>query len=112
MSLELAELAIAFAVVLVGAAVQGAVGFGLGLIAAPILLLIDPRFIPGPLIGGGVALTALVAWRERHDIHFEGLWPGMFGRFVGVGAAAAVLTVVSAEMFDLISADWCCWRSR
>jgi hypothetical protein len=101
-SLELVDWVIAFACVGVGAAVQGAVGFGLGLIAAPILLLIDPRFVPGPLMAGGLALTLAVAWRERSEIHLEGLRPALIGRFIGTAAAAMVLTVVSARMFELI----------
>ena len=32
--------------VFVGATVQGSIGIGLGLIAAPVLVLADPEFIP------------------------------------------------------------------
>lgn len=34
----------------VGCALQGAVGFGADLVAAPLLVLIDDRLVPGPTI--------------------------------------------------------------
>ncbi|MGE4605929.1 MAG: sulfite exporter TauE/SafE family protein, partial [Myxococcota bacterium] len=71
--MEPTGLAIAFAVVLIGSAVQGAAGFGLGLIAAPVLLLLDPRWVPGPLMASGVTFTILVAYKERADIDLMGL---------------------------------------
>ena len=71
---------------------QGAAGFGLGLIAAPILLLLDPRWVPGPLMAAGIGLTVLVAYRERADIDMMGLRFAFVGRTVGTVAAALVLT--------------------
>ena len=95
-------LAIAFAIVLVGSAVQGAVGFGLGLIAAPVLLLLDPRWVPGPVLASGVTLTILVAYRDRADIDLMGLRFAFIGRTIGTVAAALLLTVLSANAFDII----------
>jgi uncharacterized membrane protein YfcA len=40
-------LVLAVVVVAVSAAVQGAIGFGLNLLAVPVLLLIDPSLVPG-----------------------------------------------------------------
>jgi uncharacterized membrane protein YfcA len=37
-------------VVLLGALVQGAVGYGMSLIAAPLLVLVDPALVPVPLL--------------------------------------------------------------
>jgi uncharacterized membrane protein YfcA len=95
-------LAIAFAVVLLGSAVQGAAGFGLGLIAAPILLLLDPRWVPGPLMAAGIGLTILVAYRERDDIDLVGMRFAFVGRTIGTVAAAVLLTSLSANAFDVI----------
>ena len=33
-----------------GSALQASTGLGLGMVAAPALLLIDPRLVPGPLL--------------------------------------------------------------
>ena len=45
------EALFAFGLVIFGAALQGSIGFGLGPLCAPILILINPVFIPGPLLG-------------------------------------------------------------
>lgn len=80
---------------------QAAAGFGLALIAAPILLLIDPAFIPGPLTAASLVLTALVAYRDRAGIDLHGVGWAMIGRVLGTGAAAAFLAIATARVFDL-----------
>ena len=47
-----------------GAAVQGAVGFGANLVAAPLLVLLDDGFVPGPVIVASGVLNVLLAWRS------------------------------------------------
>ena len=65
MPLELTEILAASAIITLGATVQATVGFGLGLVAAPVLLLIEPRLVPGPLMSEGVILSLLIAYRDR-----------------------------------------------
>ena len=89
------ELAIASAVVAVGAMVQGSVGFGLGLLAAPTLMLIDARLVPGPLLVASLALTLLLSHRERAAIDVTGLTWALGGRLVGVTAGASTLAVLT-----------------
>ncbi|MDH3214132.1 MAG: hypothetical protein OEM05_16765, partial [Myxococcales bacterium] len=74
------EVVTVFAVVAVGSSVQASVGFGLGLIAAPVLLLVDAQLVPGPLMASGIALTVLVAYRERAAIDLVGLRFAFGGR--------------------------------
>lgn len=63
-------------VLMCGAAVQGAVGFGVNLFAAPILLLLDPALVPVPMILAALALNVLVTRREHGDAHWEMVrWP-------------------------------------
>ena len=68
---QLTEILAASAIITVGATVQATVGFGLGLVAAPVLLLIEPMLVPGPLMASGVILTLLMAYRERQDLDFR-----------------------------------------
>jgi len=57
-------LVLAIAAVAGGAIVQGSVGVGLSLVAAPALVAIDPTFIPGPLlIVGQITAYATSSWR-------------------------------------------------
>lgn len=89
-----AELAVASAVAALGAMLQGAVGFGFALVSAPILLLLDVRLVPGPLIAAGMLLTLLVAWRERRTIHFEGVGWQLIGRLPGTALGAALVSAI------------------
>ena len=44
------EFAAATVVMALGSVLQGSIGFGLALFAAPLLALIDPHLAPGPLL--------------------------------------------------------------
>jgi uncharacterized membrane protein YfcA len=93
-----------FALVAIGSCVQASVGFGLGLIAAPFLFLIYPSLIPGPLMASSVALTLLMAFRERNAIDFAGLGFAFAGRIVGTLLAALVWIILPSENFDFLFA--------
>jgi uncharacterized membrane protein YfcA len=93
---------LASAVMATGSAVQGAVGFGLALFAAPILALIDPHLAPGPLLVANVALTAFMARRESHAIRRPDLVWSLGGRVVGIGIALLVMRALSPRGIDLL----------
>ena len=102
--LEPAEALAVLAVIVLGSAVQAAVGFGLGLIAAPVLLLLHWQLVPGPLMAAGIVLTFLVAYRERADIDFGGLRFALVGRLLGTVVAALLLTSLSLQRFEFVFA--------
>ena len=85
------KLLAACAAVTIGSALQGSVGLGLGLVAAPILALIDPMSVPGPILFCGLALTLLMSYRERQAMDVSGLKWGVVGRFLGTLVAVVVL---------------------
>jgi len=94
----------AFALVAIGSCVQASVGFGLGLIAAPMLYLIHPPLVPGPLMASSFALTLLIGFRERRAIDFVGLGFAFAGRIAGTLAAALVWVNLPSENFDFLFA--------
>lgn len=81
------------AIVAVASALQAATGMGMALLAAPLLVLLDPALVPGPMLCAVVALSAAVAWRERIAIDRSVLATGLAGLLVGcvIGAALLVL---------------------
>jgi len=85
---------IAAIAVAVAACAHGALGFGLGTVAAPVVALVDERLIPGPLLCAGFALTLLVALRERGSLDVHGVRWAIVGRvpgtFLGAAAVASV----------------------
>jgi uncharacterized membrane protein YfcA len=90
MSWEL--LALAVIIVAAGAALQGSVGFGLGPVAAPLLMLLDRRLVPVPLLMCALVLVLLIAFRDRRSVDVLGIPWALGGRAMGVvlGVAAVV----------------------
>lgn len=78
----------------VGALLQGSVGFGMGLLGSPILILIDPRFVPAPVLLSTLILTTFLVWRERHAVDTHGLRWAVVGRVAGTLVAATALSVL------------------
>jgi len=67
-------------------AVHGSVGMGLGLVTVPLLLQIDPVFVPGPILAAGLLLNVMMVRRERQELNFFGVkWGvvGVVGRILG-----------------------------
>ena len=93
LGLETVAWVIAVSVVVVGAILQGSMGFGLGLVTAPILVLLDPELVPGVIIGTGVPLALLIAWRERKALDAKLVRWAIVGRFPG--SIAGSLAVVA-----------------
>jgi uncharacterized membrane protein YfcA len=101
-----ADLAVATVVVAVGACVQGSMGFGLGLLSAPLLALVEPDLVPGPVIFASVPLSLLVAWRERASFDLREVRWAVTGRLPGTVAGAFAVAVLPqrglAALFALV----------
>jgi uncharacterized membrane protein YfcA len=95
------ELLVASAAAALGAVVQGSVGFGLSLAAVPILILIDPRLVPGPVLCVAIVLTLLIARRERRSIDLYGVTWGLAGRLPGTALGATLLVMLPRDKLSL-----------
>jgi uncharacterized membrane protein YfcA len=102
----LSELDIVIVVVVMAAAsfVQSSVGFGLALVSGPVLLLLDPNFVPGPMLATALVNTLLMVRRERQSIDIRGVGYVMIGRVPGTFVAVFVLAALSQRSYDLIFA--------
>jgi uncharacterized membrane protein YfcA len=87
------ELLVAGTTVAVGACLQSTVGFGLSLLAVPILVLIDPALVPVPLIVASLALNLGTSCRNRGGIDGRVRW-ALLGSIPGtVLGAYAIATI-------------------
>ncbi len=84
-------------IILAGCVVQGSIGIGLGLLGAPLLVLIEPRLLPGPLLFCSLVLTTLVTYRDWHGVRFADLGWALPGRLLGTAIALVVLRSVSPD---------------
>jgi uncharacterized protein len=86
----------------VGALVQGTVGFGLAVFSAPLLTLIEPRMVPGPLLLATFVLTLLIALRDREAIDLAGVKWALVGRVPGILAGAGVLALLAPRLLVVL----------
>ena len=77
------EMLIAVLVILAGSFIQTAIGFGLAVIAAPILYFMNPDYVPAPITVAALTLSLANAWRFRQSISFTGLKFAFLGRVPG-----------------------------
>lgn len=92
----------AIGAVTIGALVQGAVGFGLGMLAAPILGLLDDSLVPGPLLFLALLLTAWLAWNERTQLDWPGVKWALVGRVIGTMGAVFVVSRLVGDSLTLV----------
>lgn len=98
------ELVAAFMIMAAGAVLQGAVGFGSNLIAAPLLLLVDESFVPAPVVVGSLLLNALMILREGRASFDPSVNAAMVGQIPGSVAAGLVLASLPERHLSLLFA--------
>ena len=82
------------AAIMLASALQASIGFGIGMLAAPIVALVDPALIPGTLIMVATLVTLMVLAREREDIDLHGAKWALVGRVPGTIAGALLLAML------------------
>lgn len=85
-----------------GALVQGGVGFGALLIAAPLLVMLDPALVPGPALLCGFTLSLLIGWRDRAALDWPSVGWAFAGRIPGAGVGAWILSKLPAGALELL----------
>ncbi len=100
--LPLIPMAVALLIVFVASVVQTSSGLGFGMVAAPLLFLIDPILVPGPILLLSLLVSILAAVRERHAIDFRGLGVALGGRIPGTVLAGLTISLVPVATFGLI----------
>ena len=92
---------IAMAIIFLGSFVQSAIGFGLAIVAAPILFQISPEYVPAPICVAGFLLSVLNALKHRDDIAIGGLKVAVTWRIPGSIMGGLLLMYVSANVLSL-----------
>ncbi|WP_122617847.1 sulfite exporter TauE/SafE family protein [Streptomyces sp. Tu 4128] len=87
-----------------GALLQVSVGFGLGMIAAPVFALVDPALAPTAVLLLATGVTAAVLVRERGRADLRGCGWALAGRLPGVLAGALLVVALPARHLALLVA--------
>ena len=96
------HLLLANLVVLAGSCLQGVAGYGIGTLAAPLLFLISPAFIPAPLTLNAGVLTVLMLVRNRTSLQVREVRYAIGGGLIGAVLAGFTLLLISAQGFELV----------
>ncbi|WP_305415977.1 sulfite exporter TauE/SafE family protein [Photobacterium leiognathi] len=92
---------LAIAAIFVGSYVQTAIGFGLAIVSAPLLIVYAPEYVPAPICLIALFISLLNALKHRSNIEIGGLKMAIFGRIPGSIAGACLLVYVSAHTLSL-----------
>ncbi|MFI7350706.1 sulfite exporter TauE/SafE family protein [Streptomyces sp. NPDC049936] len=87
-----------------GALLQVSIGFGLGMIAAPVFSLVDPALAPTAVLLLATGVTAAVLVRERGRADLRGCGWALAGRLPGVLAGALLVVALPARHLALLVA--------
>ncbi|MGI1944287.1 sulfite exporter TauE/SafE family protein [Shewanella glacialipiscicola] len=94
-------LVLASLVVFLGALTQSLIGFGLAVVASPLLYIVDPQLVPGPVIAMGFTISLLTLMRERGHLEFNGLQYALIGRVPGGFIGASLLLFAPQPILGL-----------
>lgn len=95
---------VAAGAVFLGSVLQGSLGFGLALVAAPVLIFLNPDWVPGALFVSGWPFVALMTWRERKHLSLQSEFPPWVGLVAGLVLGLLVLRFVEPSRLALIAA--------
>ena len=99
--LTLSDTLIVCVIMTVGAMVHGSIGFGLALVVVPLLILINPIMVPGPVIFSVLILSILISYKNRDAIDLSGLRSAIIGRIPGAIAGATVIAVLPTTILSI-----------
>ena len=85
-----------------GAVVQGLVGLGVGLVAAPVVTLLAPELMPVTLLLMAMFMPVVTLWHEHHDIDWFGLLWSLPARVPGTAVGVWLVAAFSDRLLGVM----------
>ena len=101
-SLTVFHIVLASLITAAGAVVQGSVGFGYALVAAPFLVLIRPELVPGPILFSVLGLNVMMSIREWEFMDVGSVRWIFTGMIPGTLAGAVLLAILAGPATELV----------
>ncbi|WP_417877778.1 sulfite exporter TauE/SafE family protein [Vibrio sp.] len=92
---------VALGLIFLGSYVQTAIGFGLAIVAAPLLIIWSPEYVPAPICLVALFISLMNAMKHRSSVEIGGLKMALIGRIPGSIAGGVMLFFVSTEALTL-----------
>lgn len=90
------------AVVMLGALLQVAIGFGLGMISAPVLAIVEPTLVPIVNLVLACVVTTVVLIQDGAHLDLRGTGWALLGRVPGTIAGAALVAIMSTKTLAVL----------
>lgn len=90
-----------FVIMAAASTLQTSVGMGQGLLGAPLLRMIEPDLLPGPVLVAGVLTACVVARRNSRVEDVREVTPALAGRVLGGFGAIALLAALSERALTI-----------
>lgn len=91
-------------IMMLGAALQASAGFGSGLVAVPLIVLIDTRLVPGPILFAYIFLSVFIVLKERKHVSQTTQHALISGLAFGSALSLFALFFIANEHFPIIAA--------
>ncbi len=91
-------------VLALGAFVQRATGFGLAVVGAPLLLMLEPRLVPVVLVLFGFTVSLLTLRHYRHEVRLSEIGAALVGRLPGNALGAWLLLAAPMAILEKLIA--------
>nr|WP_232531925.1 TSUP family transporter [Microbacterium halophytorum] len=82
------------------ACLQGSIGFGMGMAAAPFIAIVDPELLPVSIILLAIVVSGVVMLLDRSGLDFRGAGWALAGRVPGSLAGAGLVAVMSSALLS------------
>lgn len=92
---------LAMGLIFLGSFVQTAIGFGLAIVAVPLLILWAPEYVPAPICLVALFISIMNALKHRSSVEIGGLKMALIGRVPGSIAGGFMLFFVSTQALTL-----------
>ncbi|UAA38623.1 sulfite exporter TauE/SafE family protein [Paraneptunicella aestuarii] len=89
---------------LLGCTVQTAVGFGMALVAAPIIVVLNPLWVPYVLAVTALVLSLGNTWNQRQHVQWRQIVPPMISRIPGTMLGTWILMTLDTEWLQILVA--------
>lgn len=90
------EITVIATALIAAACLQASIGFGIGMLAAPVIAIIDPTLLPATVIMLAIIVTLIGTVRERQHLDVRGAGWALVGRIPGSALGAWLVVALPA----------------
>jgi uncharacterized membrane protein YfcA len=96
------DLVVAFVATMVGATVQGSIGFGMNLVTVPVLAIVEPAALPATAVLIGLPMSVTMVLHEHEAIDRRATAWILLGRLPGTIIGTVIVALVATSTLSVI----------